>query len=155
MAHGPAERPIESRDGHDLAIDRDGIAPVLDAKTAQLLRDIVAVLAETNRLLAKSLKEKPALRSVALPVVTVASLTTHQVFLEPTSDRTGAILYNSSTATLYVLIGPGEASSTRFTYTVLTNTTLELPPWAIMDRISGAWAAANGSVLITEFVRLR
>lgn len=152
--HGQAARPIESRDSYPLAIDRDGNAPVLDAKTAKLLRDVLTALAETNKLLQASLKER-LVRSVASPPRTYTSATTHQEFLPRNGDRTGAVLYNSSTATLYVLIGPGEASSTNYTYVMTTNTTLELPLVALTDRISGAWATANGSLLLTEFVRLR
>lgn len=156
MAHGEAARPIESKDGHDLAINPQGTAPVEDSRVVATLEAILESVRELSIIAAAAICEKPCPVSTAMPPVVIPSSTTVQRALGRNAERTGAVLYNDSSATAYVLIGDGEASATNKTYVVLTNTTLELPlTIAIADPISIVWASANGSAYITEFVRLR
>lgn len=71
------------------------------------------------------------------------------------ADRDGgpsAVIANDSTAILYVLLGGGTASSTNYSYQLDAKSTVPavLEVWSYRGAISGIWASANGSALVTE-----
>lgn len=67
--------------------------------------------------------------------------------------RKGAVIYNDSSAVLYVKLG-ATASTTSFTYYLAAGATLELPYSEAMYQgvIDGIWASATGSARITELI---
>ena len=92
-------------------------------------------------------------RNVGATPSTLASTTTSSTILNPIASRSGASVYNSSTATLYIKTGPG-ASSTSFTVALLPNAYWELPTsthGVYNGIITGVWSSANGTAYITEY----
>jgi hypothetical protein len=80
----------------------------------------------------------------------VSSLTSSQVILPANTARKEAVIYNNSTANLYLAF-TGTASLTAFTVKLATNTAYVLPMPLYKGVISGIWDAANGSDQVTEY----
>lgn len=77
---------------------------------------------------------------------TVSSTT----LLAANANRLGAIIYNDSTAILYVAYA-GTASTTAYTVQVPSQALFELPTQPdYTGIITGVWAAANGAARVTE-----
>lgn len=158
MAQGENVYPLESEAGNPLDVDQYGTAAVRDQKLAQTLAELIAVQRDTIvqlEIIADHLRKMSApAMATTLPPFAVASSMSNQVFLEPNGNRVSCIVFNNSTADLYLLLGAGIASLTNFTYKLGTNVTLELPLVAITGSISGIWSAVNGSAQVTEVVKL-
>jgi hypothetical protein len=105
--------------------------------------NVGAVTSITNTV--ATLETKPA--SSAL--TSVASSATSVSLLASNASRRGVILFNDSTAVLYVKLG-ATASTTSFSYKLAAGATLELPSPVFTGAIDGLWASANGSARITE-----
>jgi hypothetical protein len=62
------------------------------------------------------------------------------------------IVYNDSSATLYLKFGTGAASTTSFTVVMATNTMYEFPGTPVYAGVvTGIWASANGFARTTEY----
>jgi hypothetical protein len=72
------------------------------------------------------------------------------VLLAANKDRLGAMIFNDSSQTLYLLIGSGVPSSDNYSKQVGAGDTFTLP-LAYIGPISGIWAAVNGNARVTEF----
>jgi hypothetical protein len=79
----------------------------------------------------------------------VAGTTSSTTLLAANITRKGVVIYNDSTAVLYVKFGT-TASNTSYTYYVAAGAHLELPTINYQGRIDGIWAAANGNARVTE-----
>ena len=79
-----------------------------------------------------------------------SSLTSSQVILAANTARKEALIFNNSTANLYLAF-TGTASLTAFTVKLATNTAYALPMPLYKGVISGIWDAANGSAQVTEY----
>ena len=92
---------------------------------------------------------------------TVAASTTAAIILQAFAPRKGARILNNSTAIFYGLYGPGTPSATNYSFVLgpLTASPIvpvglpsyEDVPFGYTGVVTGVWAAANGSVLVTEF----
>ena len=80
----------------------------------------------------------------------VSSLTSSQVILAANTNRKEAVIFNNSTANLYLAF-TGTASLTAFTVKLATNTAYAMPMPLYKGVISGIWDAANGSAQVTEY----
>lgn len=66
--------------------------------------------------------------------------------------RSMATITNDDTvANLYVLLGDGDASTTRFTIKIPPRGYYEFPVPAYKGKVSGIWDSATGSARITEY----
>jgi hypothetical protein len=74
------------------------------------------------------------------------------VIVAANANRTGLIIHNNSTATLYLKYGTG-AASTSLTRQIATQTTWEMPTGNTIytGAITGRWAATNGDAQVTEY----
>jgi len=91
---------------------------------------------------------------------TKASLATPQLLIGANAlrraDASGPSLAiaNSSTAILYVLLGPGVPSATNFSYAIqptgTTPATVEI--WGYRGQVQCIWGAANGNATVTEYL---
>jgi len=93
----------------------------------------------------------PAIQANLANITSVGSLASgEQQLLPANGNRAGAVIYNESTAILYLAFGPA-ASLTAYTVQIPANGYFELPGPAIYTGvISGIWSAANGFARITE-----
>lgn len=81
----------------------------------------------------------------------VSSSASNVTVLASNAARKGAMIYNDSTAVLYLKLGT-TASTTSFTVALVAGAYYELPatPALYTGIIDGIWAAANGSARVTE-----
>lgn len=87
--------------------------------------------------------------AAAATLSNVSSSATSVTLVAANTARRGAVIYNDSTAALYVKFG-ATASATSFTYYVAPGQHLELPTVTYTGVIDGIWASANGSARVTE-----
>ena len=78
------------------------------------------------------------------------NVTADTLILAANPARQGATIFNDSTAQLTLLVGSGTQSATVFTTKIASQQYYEVP-FRYVGRISGQWAAANGSARITEY----
>ena len=97
-----------------------------------------------------ALSVKEVIASTAT-LTNVCSSTSDTSLLAANSNRLGVIIYNDSTATLYLKFGTG-ASSTSFTYYIATKTTWEMETQRYTGAINGCWSSTNGTARITELI---
>lgn len=83
----------------------------------------------------------------------VASVITTATILAANDSRIHVTVFNDSTATLYLAWGAG-ASTTNYTAKIPSQGMYELPamPIVYVGVITGIWASANGTALVTEVV---
>jgi hypothetical protein len=82
----------------------------------------------------------------------VAGSASSVTILASNAARKGAMIYNDSTAILYLDLSGGTASNSSFTVPLNPQAFFELPGPAIYTGlITGIWAAANGNARVTEF----
>lgn len=84
-------------------------------------------------------------------ITSVSDSDSAQTLLSANSDRKGSIIFNDSTAILYVSLG-STATTTNFSYRLTPNATLELfAEKNFTGLISGIWESdASGAARITE-----
>lgn len=119
---------------------------VVSGSEAQV--DIVAALpAGTNEI--GSVRSQTADTGTASQIADNAADTT---ILAANADRRGAAVYNSSSATLYLLCASGTASSTNFTVAIVPNGYFEVPA-GYTGILKGIWASDPGDGLahVTEW----
>ena len=81
----------------------------------------------------------------------VDSSTSVQTLVEQ-GQASSATILNTDTNALYVLIGTGSASSTKYTVALNQGDYFETPPFYREEAITGIWAAnGSGAALVTEF----
>ena len=80
-----------------------------------------------------------------------ASSASAVTLLAANTNRKGALIYNESTAVLYLGLCPvASVSTTNYTLQIAAGGYYELPAPVYTGELSGVWAAANGSARITE-----
>ena len=83
----------------------------------------------------------------------VADSASSVTILASNSSRTGASIFNDSSAALYLLIGTGTASSVNYTVRVVQYALYEIP-YGYKGAVNGIWATdpGVGAARITEFI---
>ncbi len=72
--------------------------------------------------------------------------------LASNTSRKGAIIYNDSTAVLYLDLSGGTAASTSYSVQLPANAYFELPgPNVYNGAITGIWSSATGNARVTEW----
>lgn len=80
----------------------------------------------------------------------VAGAAASTQLLASNANRKGVVIWNESTALLYVAYAAA-ASATAYTYQIVAGGYLEMaPPFIYTGIITGIWAAANGNARVTE-----
>jgi hypothetical protein len=79
----------------------------------------------------------------------VASSASSVTILAANLNRQGAMVYNDSTAILYLLLGVGTASTTNYSVQLASQGFFETP-FSFNGQLTGIWASANGSARVTE-----
>lgn len=85
-------------------------------------------------------------------LTTVTSAATNTTILASNAARKGAMIYNASTAILYLLMATGTSSATVYSLQIAAGGTISIRPGEYSGVITGTWATANGSAQVTEFV---
>lgn len=85
----------------------------------------------------------------AANVANVAAATASTVIVASNANRRGLLVFNDSTANLYLKYGTG-ASATSFTVPLGPGGFFEMPEPTFTGAIEGAWSAANGAARVTE-----
>lgn len=112
------------------------------------------VLVSVYDSLTTSLKVK-VVSTVSGPVVGTSTLSnvsasaSSVTVLASNSSRLGAVFYNDSTETCYLKFG-STASSTSFTYKLLTGEALVIKSPVYTGIVTGIWVSATGSMRVTE-----
>jgi len=78
----------------------------------------------------------------------VSSSASSVTVLASSTSRSGVIIYNDSTAVLYLKYGT-TASATSFTYRIGPGDTWEMPSPIFTGTLDGIWASANGNARVT------
>lgn len=78
-----------------------------------------------------------------------SNATTAQVLAAENGFRTGLIIFNASTAVLYVGIGFTPTTSD-YSFQIASNGVYEMKAGYTLSQIKGLWATANGNALVTE-----
>lgn len=81
----------------------------------------------------------------------VLSSATDVVVLVANTSRKGVIIYNDSTAVLYLMLATGTSSATSYSIQVPAGGNFTLNPGEYTGIIKGTWASVNGSARVTEF----
>jgi hypothetical protein len=89
-------------------------------------------------------------RSNAATKANVASSASSVTILASNALRTGATVWNDSSAILYLDLTGGTASATSCTVKLIADAYYEVP-FGLHSAITGIWASATGSARVTEF----
>ena len=85
-------------------------------------------------------------------VTTVNAVASDTTLLASNANRKGFIIFNNSTAILYVLLATGTSSSTNFSILLNQNESLIIDNTCLYTGIiKGIWASATGDCKVTEF----
>jgi len=85
-------------------------------------------------------------------VTTVNAVASDTTLLASNANRKGFIIFNNSTAILYVLLATGTSSSTNFSVLLNQGETLIIDNTCLYTGIiKGIWASATGDCKVTEF----
>ena len=82
-------------------------------------------------------------------ITTVAGSTSSGTIIAANPKRLGLLIYNDSSAILYLRYGTGTAVSTDMSVPIGANTLFEEPS-GYQGAITGVWASAAGTARITE-----
>lgn len=85
-----------------------------------------------------------------LPHIVTSSASVSQTFCNYNPDRLTSVIYNDSTANLYLKFGQ-TASATDYSLLVYPGQGYELPS-GYTDVVSGIWASANGQARVTDLI---
>lgn len=81
----------------------------------------------------------------------VASSATDVTILAANDARKGALVYNESTAVLYLALSIVTSDATHYSVQVPASGSFILGDGDYIGVIKGFWASANGSAVVTEF----
>lgn len=81
----------------------------------------------------------------------IPSSTSSTLFLAPNPDRRKIIIFNESTALLYVLLEAAGVTSSFYTVSIGPSSSYEFA-FAYTGAVSGTWQSVNGQALVTEVV---
>ena len=87
--------------------------------------------------------------AVAASVTPVGSSDSAVTLKAANTSRRGLLVYNDSTANLFLKLGSG-ASSSSFTFKLEAGDYYELPRPMYTGIVTGIWSAVNGNALVTE-----
>lgn len=119
----------------------DGKLPAtLGQKT--MTNSMAVVIASDQTPLAENKSSTATLTNVSASASSVTVIASN-------TSRLGAIIYNDSSATLYLKFG-STASTSSFTYLIPRNSTWEMPTRVYTGIITGIWTSATGTARVTE-----
>ena len=81
----------------------------------------------------------------------IPSSTSAQTFVADNGNRVGLMIYNNSTANLYIAVN-FTATTSDFSIKMAPNGYYEMPRGYYTDEVTGIWDAAEGSALVTEII---
>lgn len=85
-------------------------------------------------------------------VTTVNGVASDTTLLASNANRKGFIIFNNSTAILYILLASGTSSNTNFSILLNQNESLIIDNTCLYTGIiKGIWASATGDCKVTEF----
>jgi len=99
--------------------------------------------------LTQLVKSGTAARSSLTSTATADSGTSANLVLAANAARKGVVVYNESTAIMYLGFGTAHVSATDYTYQIPAGATLELP-FGFSGQLRAIWTSANGFARITE-----
>ena len=113
--------------------------------------DIAAgdALAAGSALAVQAIKPATATRSSLTSTASADTGTSANLVLALNALRKGAIVYNESTAILYLGFSTTAVSATSYTVQIPASGYYEVPFW-FSGQLRGIWAAANGFARVTE-----
>lgn len=85
-------------------------------------------------------------------ITRVTSAAADTLILAFNNDRNGAIIYNESTAILYLNLSKSTSTVTNYSVQIAAGGNFRLERTDYCGEIRGIWAAANGAAMVTEFV---
>ena len=134
------------RPGFQKITDGTSVVSVKAASTAAVAADLALVVAVSpNNTVAVG-----GQKATTATLSNVAGSASSVTLLALNTARLSAVIYNDSTAILYVKFG-STASTTSYTYQLQANMTLELMQIPMYTGIiTGIWASATGSARVTE-----
>lgn len=80
----------------------------------------------------------------------VAGVASSTTILASNASRKKALVYNDSTAILYLLLGAGTASTTNYSLKLFPEDSYELETPVFTGQLTGIWASATGAARVTE-----
>lgn len=83
-------------------------------------------------------------------ITSVASATASTQLMAANAGRNGGLIFNESTAVLYLALHATTASTTAYTVQVAPGASFQLPA-GYTGPVWGVWASANGSARVTQF----
>ena len=89
-------------------------------------------------------------RSSTATQTSVAGSASSVTILASNANRKMAVVYNDSTAILYLLLGTGPASTSTYTVQIPAQGYFELPLPTFTGQLTGIWASATGNARVTE-----
>ena len=85
-------------------------------------------------------------------VTTVNAVASDTTLLASNANRKGFIIFNNSTAILYILLASGTSSNTNFSILLNQNESLIIDNTCLYTGVvKGIWASATGDCKVTEF----
>lgn len=134
--------PISGSNGNPINLAEVGGALVALGQ-AVMANGIPVTVASNQTPLTASTGAKTSVASNASSSVTILAANT---------NRKGALIYNDSTAILYLDLSGDTASSISYSVQIGAQGYFELPPQPVYTgAITGIWASANGNARVTEF----
>lgn len=121
----------------------------LDAASLAALESVTVTGPLTDAQLRASVVSVESARLATPTLANVASSATSVTLFASNAAAKQRIIYNDSTAVLYVKFGT-TASATSFTYYIVAGAHLEFPDPMYTGRVDGIWASANGNARCTE-----
>lgn len=141
----------------EIALDTDNLATIAGAITAAIMQSNTAQIAGTTTAVNAGTVSAGTQRVVQGSAATgtksnVVSSASSVTILAANTSRKGAMVYNDSTAILYLDLSGGTASTSSYSVQVGAQAFFELPgPIIYNGLITGIWASANGNARVTEF----
>ena len=143
---------VDSAGTNKLAVDASGrltLIPNSSVNHAQVAGTTTSVNSGTSDAGTQRIINAGAATGTKTNVGGSASSTT---ILASNTSRKGAMVYNDSTALLYLDLSGGTASSSSYSVQLPAQSFFELPgPTIYNGAITGIWASATGNARITEF----
>jgi hypothetical protein len=88
--------------------------------------------------------------SATATISNVSGSASSVTILASNASRKKALVYNDSTAILYLLFGTGTASATNFSEKLFPEDSYELDVPVFTGQLTGVWASATGAARVTE-----
>lgn len=137
---------------NSLTIDNDANNPIPVTANAGTNLNTSALALENSGNLASINNKLNSQVVSSSTVTTVNAVASDTTLLASNANRKGFIIFNNSTAILYVLLASGTSSSSNFSILLNQNESLIIDNTCLYTGIiKGIWASATGDCKVTEF----